>query len=101
MMKLFKILLLFLFVIVSHSILSSQDVDWNTLIESWRKEYHVPGMSVGIIKDGKIILSEGYGVIEEGKSTHVDENTLFAIASNTKAFISASLARLVGEGKLK
>jgi len=101
MMTYFKNLLLFLFVIVSNSILFSQDPDWNAMIESWRKEYHVPGMSVGIIKDGKIILSEGYGVIEEGKSTPVDGNTLFAIASNTKAFISASLARLVSEGKLK
>ncbi len=81
--------------------LIAQDVDWEKLIESWRSDYHVPGMSVGIIQDGKVILSEGFGVREEGKNEKVDENTLFSIASNTKAFIVASIARLVEQGKMK
>jgi len=57
-------------------------------------------MSVGIIKDGKVILSEGYGVLEEGKKEKADKHTLYSIASNTKAFISASLATLVEDGKI-
>jgi CubicO group peptidase (beta-lactamase class C family) len=47
-----------------------------------------------------VIFQKGYGVRELGKPDKVDENTLFAIASNTKAFTTASLAILVDEGKL-
>lgn len=81
-------------------VIRAQDVDWDSLIEDWREDYNVPGMSVGIIRDGKVILSEGYGVLEQGKNQKADQHTLFSIASNTKAFISASIAKLVQEGKL-
>ena len=81
-------------------LLQAQDIDWSGLVETWRKEYNIPGMSVGIIRDGHVILKEGFGFLEEGKTAKVNENTLFSIASNTKAFISASLATLVDEGKI-
>lgn len=58
------------------------------------------GMAVAIVKDGKVVLSKGYGVRQIGRPEKVDENTLFAIASNTKAFTTASLAILVDEGKI-
>jgi|APTNR8051073442_1049403.scaffolds.fasta_scaffold06409_6 CubicO group peptidase (beta-lactamase class C family) len=69
--------------------------------EQAQKDWNVPGMSVGVIKDGQVVLAKGYGVAEAGKTAKADENTLFAIASNTKAFVSTSLAMLVEEGKLK
>src|SRR6185369_14864002 len=59
-----------------------------------------PGMAIAIVKDDKVVFQKGYGVRELGKQDKVDENTLFAIASNTKAFTTASLAVLVDEGKL-
>ncbi len=62
--------------------------------------YSVPGMAVGVIKDGEVIFSSGYGVRELGKSERIDDETMFKIASNTKAFTTASLALLVDEGKL-
>jgi CubicO group peptidase (beta-lactamase class C family) len=64
------------------------------------KEFDVPGLAVAIVKDGKVALSKGYGVRKLGESTPVDANTLFGIASNTKAFTSAALAMLVDEGKI-
>ncbi|HSJ09196.1 MAG TPA: serine hydrolase, partial [Longimicrobiales bacterium] len=64
--------------------------------EAWQ----VPGLAVAIVKDGRIVLAKGYGVRELGSNAPVDEHTLFAIASNTKAFTSAALAMLVDEGKL-
>jgi len=70
-------------------------------IESARKTWRVPGMSVAIVKDGKLIFAKGYGLKELSKRGKVDEHTLFAIASNTKAFTSAALAMLVEKGKLK
>ncbi len=65
-----------------------------------RQDWEVPGYAIAIVKDGKVVYAKGYGVLEAGKKQIVDENTLFAIASNTKAFISASLAHLVWEGKI-
>lgn len=59
-----------------------------------------PGMAIAIVKDDKVAFAKGYGVRELGKSEPVDENTVFAIASNTKAFTAASLAILVDEKKL-
>lgn len=63
------------------------------------KEWDVPGMSVAIVKDGRVIFSKGYGVKEVGKSDRPDGNTLFAIASNSKAFTAAIIGQLVDEGK--
>lgn len=68
--------------------------------EQARAGWDVPGMAVAIVKDGEIVHIGGYGVLEKGSDAKVDENTLFAIASNTKAFIAASLASLVDEGML-
>jgi CubicO group peptidase (beta-lactamase class C family) len=64
------------------------------------KSFAVPGLSVGIVKDGKLVFAKGYGVRKLGESALVDENTLFPIGSNTKAFTSALLASLVDAGKL-
>ena len=66
------------------------------VITDWRG----PGMAIAIVKDDKVVFQKGYGVRELGKPDKVDENTLFAIASNTKAFTTASLAILVDEKKL-
>ncbi|TDQ23893.1 serine hydrolase [Tenacibaculum caenipelagi] len=59
------------------------------------------GIAVAVVKDGKVIHSKGYGVKSVENKEKVDENTLFAIASNSKAFTAATLAILVDEGKLK
>src|SRR5271166_2818966 len=64
------------------------------------KTFEVPGMAVAIVKDGKVVLLKGYGVRKLGEATPVDENTLFGIGSNTKAFTAAALATLVDEGKI-
>ena len=64
------------------------------------KAFDVPGLSVAIVKDGKVVLAKGYGVRKLGSPTPVDENTLFGIGSNTKAFTTAALASLVDAGKI-
>lgn len=60
----------------------------------------VPGFSVAIVQDGKVLVSEGFGVRSLSSSEPVDGDTLFAIASNSKAFTAAALAILVEEKKL-
>ena len=63
--------------------------------------FTVPGLSVAIVKDGKVVLARGYGVRRLGDPTPVDANTRFGIASNTKLFTATALALLVEEGKIK
>ncbi|HMJ46931.1 MAG TPA: serine hydrolase domain-containing protein [Ferruginibacter sp.] len=65
------------------------------------KTFDVPGIAVAIVKDGKVIHSKGYGVRSLSSNQKVDENTLFGIASNSKAFTTAALGMLVDEKKIK
>lgn len=65
-----------------------------------RADWEVPGMAVAIVKDGQLVFSKGYGTRNVATGEPVDGNTLFAIASNTKAYTAAALAILVDEGKL-
>ena len=65
------------------------------------KDWEVPGVAIAIIKDDKVILAKGYGVKKLGDPAPVDERTVFAIGSSSKAFTGATVAMLVDEGKLK
>lgn len=58
------------------------------------------GVAVVVVKDNKIVHLKGYGVTSIKSKEAVNENTLFAIASNSKAFTTAALAMLVDDGKL-
>lgn len=61
----------------------------------------IPGLSVSIVKDGKVLLANGFGVRKLGSPEKVDAHTLFPIASNTKAFTATALGLLVEDGKIK
>src|SRR5690348_16818614 len=64
------------------------------------KDWEVPGLSLVIIKDGKVVVMKGYGIRDVQSRQPVDENTLFMIASNTKLFTATSLALLETRGKI-
>ncbi|MGC4102986.1 serine hydrolase [Ferruginibacter sp.] len=80
-------------------VITSPQID--SLTELVLKTFDVPGIAVGVIKDGKLIHAKGYGVRSLRTMQKVDENTLFGIASNSKAFTTAALGMLIDEGKLK
>jgi CubicO group peptidase (beta-lactamase class C family) len=61
------------------------------------KNWQTPGVAIGIVKEGKVVLLKGYGVCEANKAEKVDEHTLFMIGSNTKAFTGTLLALLEQE----
>jgi CubicO group peptidase (beta-lactamase class C family) len=63
-------------------------------------DWKIPGVAVCIVKDGKVVWMKGYGVKEIGSTDKVDENTLFMIGSNTKAFTATALAMLDADKKL-
>jgi len=64
------------------------------------KLFDVPGIAIAIVKDGKLVVAQGFGVRKLGEPAKVDSKTLFEIASNSKGFTAAALAMLVDEGKL-
>ncbi|RAU84116.1 serine hydrolase [Pontibacter arcticus] len=65
------------------------------------KDWNVPGMAIAIVKNDSIIFAKGYGVLNNKTGGQVDANTLFGIASNSKAYTAAALGILVDEGKIK
>jgi CubicO group peptidase (beta-lactamase class C family) len=69
-------------------------------VEQVMKDWHVPGLAVVVVKDGKIIYAKGYGYRDVKQGLKVTPDTLFAIGSCTKAFTATALAILVDEGKL-
>lgn len=56
--------------------------------------WNIPGLSVAIVKNGKVVMIKGYGVTRSNSNEQVDENTLFMIGSNTKAFTATALTML-------
>ena len=75
--------------------------DFDQYVEKAMKEWEVPGLAIAIVKDDRIVFAKGYGVREVGGTAPVNERTLFAIGSSSKAFTAATIAMLVDEGKIK
>jgi CubicO group peptidase (beta-lactamase class C family) len=78
--------------------LSSAQVD--SVVNKTLATFNVPGIAVGIVKDGKLIHAKGYGLRSIKGTAKVDEHTLFGIASNSKAFTTAALGMLVDAHKI-
>lgn len=104
MKKFFCSILVFSVLMVAPDIVKSQVItpgEIDQLVERTLKTFDVPGIAVGIVKDGRVIFAKGYGVRSLETGQPVDEHTLFGIASNTKAFTATALGILVDGGKLK
>jgi CubicO group peptidase (beta-lactamase class C family) len=103
MLKSARVLFLVLFVfplfVLSQSLdekLAEIDAYAQKVMTDWKQ----PGMAIAIVKDDKVVFAKGYGTRELGKAAPVDADTVFAIASNSKAFTTAALAMLVDEKKI-
>ncbi len=75
--------------------------NFDAIFEAVMAEYHLPGMALGVVEDGQVIYTRTAGELVTGGGQPVDADTLFKIASNTKAMTSGLLARLVDAGKLR
>ena len=69
-------------------------------VQHAQEQLGIPGVSVGIVQGGKVVMQMGFGVRELGKTMPVDADSLYIIASNTKAMTTLLLARLVDDKKL-
>jgi CubicO group peptidase (beta-lactamase class C family) len=95
---------LFILIVISVSICNAQTTppkNFDKYVESVQKAFQIPGVSIAIVKDGKVVLAKGYGIKNIGGVAKVDSRTLFSIASNSKLFTATALALLVEEGKLE
>ncbi len=69
-------------------------------VDRARDQLGIPGVAVGLIDQGKVVFVGGFGVRELGKPQQVDADTLFLVASNTKALTTLMLAKLVDQKKI-
>lgn len=97
--RLFVLLFVFLPAVLPAQTTPPADLD--KYVEAVRRQFEVPGLSVAIVKDGQCVLAKGYGVRRIGSMDRVDGQTLFGIASNTKAFTATAIGLLVEEGRLR
>ena len=94
---------LVVFIFFLFSTLSAQDSlpqNFDSWVESSRQDWKIPGMAIGIVKDGKVIYAKGFGEKRLGSGELVDTNTIFSIASVSKNITAAALGILVDEGKI-
>lgn len=83
--------------------LSAQQPDLNALdayVADAVVKFDQPGLAVGIVKDGQLVWSKGYGKLDLAKADPVTPNSIFFIASISKAFTACAIGLLVDDGKL-
>jgi hypothetical protein len=73
------------------------DAHASRALDDWK----VPAMAISAVKDGRVVFARGYGVRQLGGNARVDGETVFPIASITKAFIATAVAILVDEGRVQ
>ncbi|MDR3620618.1 MAG: serine hydrolase [Paludisphaera borealis] len=61
---------------------------------------HIPGVSVAVVQDGKVVLAKGYGLANAELQVPATENTVYQLASVTKTFTATAIMMLVKDGKL-
>jgi len=88
------------FVRMDDAIMEAKVANLKTVIEDIRQKQSIPAIGVGIIKNGKIIMAEGFGNRDIDKGLKADAKTLFAIGSSSKAFTTMGLALLADKGEL-
>jgi CubicO group peptidase (beta-lactamase class C family) len=76
-------------------------LDFDDYVTSGMAAWKIPGLSVVVVKDGEVVLAKGYGVLEAGKPEQVNEDTIFAIGSASKAFTAIAIGTLVDGGRIE
>ena len=84
----------------AHTLDAKRIAELSRYVETGRQKLGVPGVSIGVIQDGKVVFAGGFGVREIGNPARPDADTLYSVASNTKALTTLMLAKLLDEGKL-
>lgn len=73
---------------------------YDDAITAFMRRWNIPGASVAVAKDGKLILARGYGYADRNAGTPAQPDSIYRIASISKTFTSAAILHLVEQGKL-
>ena len=95
-----RLLALTFFVSVLSVTAQIEEVQLDKLVRETSTTFDVPGISVGVFKDGKVVYAKGHGVRSLTNKKDMNDNTLVGVASNSKGFTCFALAMLIDEGKL-
>lgn len=74
---------------------------FDEFVQDSMEKWNIPGIAIGIVKDGEVVFEKGYGYRDFEKKLEVDSDTVIPIGSSSKAFTAAALAILVDEGKIE
>ena len=80
---------------------ADQTAQFDRIFDDVVTRYRLPGLALGVVRDGRVVYQRTTGELIAGSGRRVDADTLFKIASNSKAMTTAVLARLVDQGKLR
>ena len=86
---------------VSASAAAAPVPPFQPMFDQARQHYALPGLAMAVVEDGQVVYQHTAGERRAGTGEAIDENTLFKIASNSKAMTAALLARLVDRGALR
>ncbi len=71
------------------------------IIQKTMSENHIPGLAIGVVKNGRLIYAKGFGVARLGESRTITPASLFHMASVTKLFVATAIMQLVEQGKVE
>ena len=94
-------LVILLILTLSSTAQDKKSKELDKFIAAGMADWQIPGLAVTVVQDGKTLFTKVYGVKNQNKADKVDENTIFCMASTTKAVVAIAMAMLVDEGKIK
>lgn len=105
-MRIISILMLPLFLLAINPAHAQDAVDkhekeLDAFIEKGMQDWKLPGLSIVVVKDDKVVYLKGFGIKTLGDNSAVDADTQFGIMSTTKAMTALAIAMLVDEGKIQ
>jgi len=105
MNRILMVVLLFLFILSTSLIAISERIEeiipfFDNYVQDNMEKWMIPGMAVGIVADGELVFSKGYGVKDIDLDEAVTPETIFQIGSTSKAFTAFLMGQLIDEGKI-
>lgn len=77
------------------------DAKFDAYVAQTMRDWKVPGLALAVVRNDSVIVSKGYGTRTLDKNEPVDDRTIFAIGSSSKAFTATLVAMLVDESKMR
>jgi len=72
----------------------------NALVKSYVSEHHIPGLSIAVVQEGRVVLTEGYGLADIENNAQAGADTVYRIASLSKSITATAAMKLVETGKI-